>query len=347
MNNDPQRLSRRTFLESAAAATTATLGVATELWLSPGRAQAAGTPQGQTGSSKTPVQADSPLVTHHTVVLSGMRQHYVMAGSGEPVVLLHGFPETWYAWRKIIPALSQHYTVVAPDLRGCGDSDRPEEGYDKRTVAEDVHQLVRHLNLGPINLVSHDVGMMVGYAYAAAYPTEVRRLVLIEAALPGLGLEKLYDADKYPRMYHLGLCDAPNGLAEALVTGREAVFVAHFMRQQTYDPTGPDQDALDEYARRLAAPGALRGGFEYFRAHKIDAAHNLENAKTKLPMPVLTVGGTASFGADLAPEVRPLVENLQSVMIEDCGHYVAEEKPERVIEELLNFFQKGMNHAAV
>ena len=137
--------------------------------------------------------------------VNGIRLHYRMAGSGEPVVLLHGFPETSNAWRKVMPALAEHYTVVAPDLRGCGESDRPDTGYDKRTVAEDVHQLVHQLGLGPINLVSHDVGMMVGYAYASAYPSEVKRLVLMEAALPGLGLEKLYDADKYPRMYHLPL----------------------------------------------------------------------------------------------------------------------------------------------
>ncbi len=278
---------------------------------------------------------------HHRVEVEGMRQHYLLAGVGEPVVLLHGFPETCYAWRKIIPALAEHHTVVAPDLRGCGDTDRPSGGYDKRTVAADVHRLVEHLELGPINLVSHDVGMMVGYAYACAYPGEVRRLVLMEAALPGLGLEALYDAIKYPRMYHLPLFDAPNGLAEALIAGREKMFVSHFMRQQTYDPTGPDEEALDEYARRLAAPGALHAGIEYFRAHKIDAEHNREYAKTKLPMPVLTIGGTASFGANLEPEIRPLVENLRSVMIDQCGHYLAEEQPQRVIEELRRFFNEA------
>ena len=197
-----------------------------------------------------------------------------MAGSGEPVVLLHGFPKTSNAWRKVMPGLVAHYTVLAPDLRGFGDSGRPETGYDKRTVAEDVHQLVHHLGLGPINLVSHDVGMMVSYAYACAYPSEVKRSVLMEAALPGLGLEKLYDADKYPRMYHLPLFGAPNGLAEALITGREAMFVRHFMRQQAYNTAALEDDVLNDYAVKLAAPGALRAGIAYFRAHKIDAEQN-------------------------------------------------------------------------
>lgn len=254
------------------------------------------------------------------------------------MVLLHGFPETSFAWRKVMPALAERYTVIAPDLRGCGASDRPDGGYDKRTVASDMRELVRQLDLGPINLVSHDVGMMVGYAYACAYPDEVRRLVLMEAALPGLGLEELYDAAKYPRMYHLPLFEAPNGLAEALITGRERMFVDHFMRQQTYDPEGPDEEALDEYARRLAAPGALRGGIGYFRAHAIDAEHNRESARTKLRMPVMTVGGTASFGANLAGQITPLVETLTSVMVDECGHYLAEEQPGRVVEELLRFF---------
>ena len=277
--------------------------------------------------------------SHHTVEVDGLKIHYVTSGAGEPVVLLHGFPETAYAWRKIIPKLAKNYFVVAPDLRGCGDTDRPEDGYDKKNVAKDVFGLIKYLNLGSVNLVSHDVGMMVGYAFAANYPEQVKRLVLMEAALPGLGLEALYDADKYPRMYHLPLFEAPNGLAEMLIEGKESLFVAHFMRQQTYDPTGPDEIALEEYSRRLAQPGALRGGIEYFRAHKRDAIQNIEYAKKKLSMPVLTVGGTASFGANLAPQIKPLVNQLHSVMIESCGHYVAEEQPEKLINELLNFFK--------
>ncbi len=286
------------------------------------------------------VQPEQTKMTFGRAEVNGIRIYYRMAGSGEPVVLLHGFPETSNAWRKVMPALAEHYTVLAPDLRGFGASDRPDNGYDKRTVAEDVHQLVHQLGLGPIHLVSHDVGMMVGYAYACAYPSEVKRLVLMEAALPGLGLEKLYDADKYPRMYHLPLFEAPNGLAEALITGREKMFVRHFMRQQAYNTAALEDDVLDGYADRMAQPGALRAGIAYFRAHKIDAEHNRKNAETRLPMPVLTVGGTASFGADLEGEIRPLAKRMRAVMIENCGHYLAEEQPERIVDELLRFFRE-------
>ncbi len=210
---------------------------------------------------------------HHWVEVNGIRIHYRRAGTGSPLVLLHGFPETSHAWRKILPALSRHFTVIAPDLRGCGDSDRPTTGYDKETVASDIRELVQKLELGPIRLVGHDVGMMVAYAYAASYPENVEQLVLMEAALPGLGLEAMYDSSKEPRMWHLGLFEAPNGLAEALISGCELLFVDHFMRQQAYDPTALE-GGLDEYARRLSAPGALHGGIEYFRSHHIDAQRN-------------------------------------------------------------------------
>ena len=274
--------------------------------------------------------------THHIVQVSGLRMHYVEAGEGEPLVLLHGFPETSYAWRKVMPHLASHFRVIAPDLRGCGDTDRPATGYDKRTVAADVYALVQHLGLPSIRLVGHDVGMMVAYDYAASHRAEVSHLVLMEAALPGLGLEEMYDALKEPRMWHLPLFEAPNALAESLIVGRELLFVEHFMRQQACQPEALD-DCLPEYARRLAAPGALHGGIEYFRAHTIDAGRNREHAKQRLAMPVLTVGGRASFGEQLAKQIKPLVVKLHPVMIEDCGHYLAEEQPERLADALLAF----------
>jgi pimeloyl-ACP methyl ester carboxylesterase len=150
-------------------------------------------------------------------------------------------------------------------------------------------------------------------------------------------LEDLYDADAYPRMYHLGLSEAPNGLAEALINGRELMFVSHFMRQQTYDPTGPDEDALAEYALRLGAPGALRCGLGYFRSHKIDAEHNRQSARTKLAMPVLTVGASLSFKDILAERTPELAEHVRSVVIPECGHYLAEEQPDRLAAVLLSF----------
>jgi pimeloyl-ACP methyl ester carboxylesterase len=331
MNDTVTRLARRgLFGRSAGFATIAALSV------TPAAAVAEADPKPME-KIMTPDVTHALPVSHHTAELNGIRVHYVTAGTGEPVVLVHGFPQTWYAWRKITPALAARYTVIAPDLRGCGDTDRPDVTFDKRTAAEDIHQLVQHLGVGPVNLVGHDVGTMVSYAYAATYRNEVRRLALMESALPGFGLEDLYDADAYPRMYHLGLSEAPNGLAEALINGRELMFVSHFMRQQTYDPTGPDEDALAEYALRLGAPGALRCGLGYFRSHKIDAEHNRQSARTKLAMPVLTVGASLSFKDILAERTPELAEHVRSVVIPECGHYLAEEQPDRLAAVLLSF----------
>lgn len=331
MNDTVTRLARRDlFGRSAGLATIAALGVA------PAASPAEADPKPRE-EIMTPDVTHALPVSHHTAELNGIRVHYVTAGTGEPVVLVHGFPQTWYAWRKIIPALAARYAMIAPDLRGCGDTDRPDVTFDKRTAAEDIHQLVRHLGVGPVNLVGHDVGTMVSYAYAATYRNQVRRLALMESALPGFGLEELYDADAYPRMYHLGLSEAPNGLAEALINGRELMFVSHFMRQQTYDPTGPDEDALAEYALRLGAPGALRCALGYFRSHKIDAEHNRESARTKLAMPVLTVGASLSFKDILAERTPELAERVRNVVIPDCGHYLAEEQPDRLAAVLLSF----------
>lgn len=275
-------------------------------------------------------------LAHHTVEVNGVRLHYVTAGAGDPVVLLHGWPQTWHEWRHLIPVMASRYTVVAPDLRGFGDSDKPASGYDKRTVAEDIRQLARHLGLREINLVGHDIGMMVAYDYAAAHPQEVRRLAVAEAALPGLGLEELMDAAKYPKFWHFGFFAAP-GVPEMLVAGREQMFLSYFVRHLAYDSYAVTEDDLGKYARRMAAHGALRGGFEHYWAFPTDARNNKENARTKLPMPVLAIGGDHSMAGQVARMMQPLANDVHPAVIEHCGHWVAEEQPARLAELLTDF----------
>jgi pimeloyl-ACP methyl ester carboxylesterase len=275
-------------------------------------------------------------LAHHTAEVNGVRLHCVTAGAGDPVVLLHGWPQTWHEWRHLIPVMASRYTVVAPDLRGFGDSDKPASGYDKRTVAEDIRQLVRHLGLREIDLVGHDIGMMVASDYAAAHPQEVRRLAVAEAALPGLGLEELMDAAKYPKFWHFGFFAAP-GVPEMLVAGREQMFLSYFVRHLAYDSYAVTEDDLGKYARRMAAPGALRGGFEHYRAFPTDARNNEENARTKLPMPVLAIGGDHSMAGQVARMMQPLANAVHPAVIERCGHWVAEEQPARLAELLTDF----------
>lgn len=279
-------------------------------------------------------------ISHHTAVVNGVRLHYVMAGSGEPLVLLHGFPQTWREWHQMIPALAEKFTVIAPDLRGFGDSDKPGSGYDKRTVAEDIYQLVQHLGFKDINLVGHDIGMMVAYEYASAHPGEVTRLAMLEAGLPGLGLEALFDSAAFPQFYHFGFFRAP-GLAEALIAGREKMFITAFIRHLAYDTYAVTDADLNEYAERLSAPGALRASFEHYRAFDIDAVNNQQNAQTKLTMPVLAVGGQYCMNDQMGFIMNPLAEDVQSVVIERSGHWLTEEQPEQLTSVLLDFFTQA------
>ncbi len=274
-------------------------------------------------------------LTHHTRYINGVRIHYVMAGSGEPLVLLHGWPQTWYAWKEVIPALAEHYTVIAPDLRGSGYSDKPATGYDKKTLADDVRQLVQQLGFEKISLVGHDIGGMVAFSYAAEYPEEVRKLVLMELLVPGFGLEKLMDVAQ-GGMWHFGF-HMVQDLPEALITGRERIYLSHFFRSLSYNPETIHEEAITEYVHQYAEPGALRAGFEQYRTLFEDSEHNQQLIQNKLEMPILAFGGDRSVGDFLRQSLLPIAEQVSGGAIENCGHYIAEEQPEFFVKELLAF----------
>ncbi len=277
-------------------------------------------------------------ITHHTVTVNDVRLHYVLAGRGEPVVLLHGWPQTWYEWRQIVPALAAKYTVIAPDMRGLGDSAKPATGYDKRTVADDIYKLVRHLGFERIFLIGHDWGGPVAYAYASAHPDDVRRLVILDVAIPAAGLEQIPQASRRGGLWHIsfhGVRDLP----EALIAGRERTYLTWFYRT-AYNPDAISEQAIDEYVRCYSAPGGLRAGFEYYRAIFDDIDHNKENAKRKLKMPVLALGGANGFGALTLHSMKSLAENVRGAVIERCGHWIPEERPDYLIDQLLPFFSE-------
>lgn len=274
--------------------------------------------------------------THHTALVNGVRLHYVIAGKGDPVVLLHGWPQTWYAWRRVIPTLAERYTVIAPDMRGLGDSSKPTTGYEKRTLAEDIYQLVRGLGFERIFLVSHDLGAMVAHAYAAAHGEDVRRLVVLESSIPGFGLEQAMDVSR-GGFWHMGFHMARD-IAEALVTGRERLYLSYFYKNYAYSPTAIAEADIDEYVRCYSAPGGLRAGFEYYRTFLDDAAYNRSNAKTKLKMPVLALGGETATGSHVLSSLEAVTADVRGGVIERCGHWVPEEQPEYLIEQLLTFF---------
>lgn len=275
----------------------------------------------------------SEAPTHHAALANGIRLHYVHAGSGDPVVLLHGWPQTWYMWRKIIPALAERYTVIAPDLRGFGESAKPVDGYDKKTVAEDVHELVRQLGLGRIFLVGHDLGGPVAYAYAWAHPGEVRRLVILDTALT---IDDAEFAEFYKRLFHLSFHAQPD-IAVALVSGRERTYLTHFYRN-CYNPGAFSAADIDEYVTCFSAPGAMRASMAHYGALPLDLEHRKEMAKRKLEMPVLALGGEMSFGKRVLRSCEQVAQDVRGGAIAGCAHWIAEEQPEELARRLLAFF---------
>jgi pimeloyl-ACP methyl ester carboxylesterase len=285
-------------------------------------------------------QISSPMefnrtFTHHTANANGVRLHYVSGGSGEPVVLLHGFASTWYEWRHVAPELAKRYTVIIPDLRGAGDSAKPAIGYDKWTMAEDIYQLVRQLGHQRIFLVGHDIGGMVAYSYAAAHHEDVRRLALIECLLAGVG--DWEEAKRNPIFWHFGFHSVPN-LPEALVQGRERIYLNEFWEHGSYNPAAITEEDKNEYLRSYAAPGGMRAAFEYYRAYPEDERCARENAVRKLEMPVIAFGGAQAIGEMTLKAARAVANNVRGGVIDRCGHWIPEERPEYLTDQLLAFF---------
>ena len=271
----------------------------------------------------------------------GLRLHYAEAGSGErTIVLLHGFPQTWWEWHKAIPELvAGGFRVVAPDYRGAGDSWRPAGGYDKVTMAGDVRALVReHLGIeGRLAVVGHDIGLMVAYAYAQAYRDEVSHLVVVDAPLPGTEVFDRLRSD--PRVWHFAF-HGTRDIAEMLVAGRERPYLQAFFGARVFDPSAIGPEDLDVYVSAYSAPGAMRAGFEVYRAFDRDAEDNRAALARngKLTVPVLAVGGEISTSGALVEEMmREVAEDVRGVRVPRTGHWIPEEAPEAFVRAVLDF----------
>jgi pimeloyl-ACP methyl ester carboxylesterase len=288
--------------------------------------------------------AVSPPVEHHYAELGEVMLHYVTAGQGPPVVLLHGWPQTWWEWRHTMAALAPHYTVIAPDLRGLGDSSRPLGGYDKRTVAGDVWRLVSQaLGHQRFRLVGHDWGGPTAFALAADHPDAVQQLAIVDVVIPGCGGDFSQGGRRWHHQFHI----TPD-LPEALVQGREQLYLRWFYRTFAYFPGAIGEADLDEYVRTYSQPGAMRAGFAYYRAIAEDAKANAAQLATgfRLPMPVLAVGGANSYphargrGREVEESLRRVARDVTGAVIPDCGHFVPEEQPTVFNRLLLEFFAR-------
>lgn len=271
-----------------------------------------------------------------TTNANGVKIHYLKAGTGKkPLVLIHGFGETSRMWIPLFEEFGKEYTLIAPDIRGLGDSSRPASGYDKKTAAVDIRELVKSLGYERIDLVGHDIGLMVAYAYAAQYPNEVERLALLEAPIPGVGAvwEQIYTN---PVLWHFHFVHSP--IALDLVKGRERTFLEHFWQSLSAHPEKFAEGERQAYAESYAQEGAMRAAFEYFKAfNKQDAEDNRRFAATKLPMPVLVVTGDKAMGDALEIQAKIVSDNVTAVKLTDTGHWLMEERPAETKAALMKF----------
>lgn len=279
---------------------------------------------------------------HRLAETNGIRLHFVTGGQGPPLYLLHGWPQTWLEWRHIAQRLMGSYTVVLPDLRGFGDSERPPAGYDVATQARDIAGLADSLGHRRIVVAAHDLGGPVAYALAALRSDLVVGLALFEAPLFGIegpGIPD-YSRDLWHFPFH-----ATRDLAESLIAGREALYVEHFFTEFAYDKGAFSPELVAEYARQLARPGALRGGLEHYRAIGASAAQIRTFAERPLSVPVFGFGGSHSLGAAVHASVARVALDARGGVIDRCGHWVCEERPDEVERHIRAAIAASEEHA--
>lgn len=269
----------------------------------------------------------------------GARIYHVSGGAGEPVLLVAGWPQSWYCWRKVMPLLANRYRVIAIDPPGLGDSEAPRDGYDTANIAHCIDDLLDTLGVARINFIGHDLGAWFGYAYAVRYPARVARLALIEAAVPGLAPAAAFafERTRVAKNWHFFFNVQPD-LPEALIAGRERIYLDWLFKNRCATPGAIDAEALDEYVRVYSAPGAMARGFGYYRAMFDSIEQNLATKAVPLDMPLLAVGGERWLGRAIETAMASVATRMRGEVIPGCAHFPPEETPDvlaRMIEELL------------
>ncbi|HKN74347.1 MAG TPA: alpha/beta hydrolase [Candidatus Acidoferrum sp.] len=278
-------------------------------------------------------QPANEAIASQSADVDGVKLHYLKAGHGPAVILLHGYTQTSRMWRPIMPLLAEKFTVIAPDLPGIGDSEIPKAGLDMKSAAIRIHGLVKSLGIENARVVGHDIGLMVAYAYAAQFPAETEKLVVMDAFLPGVaGWEAVYND---PAIWHFRF----NGpTPEALVRGRERTYFDYFWNDFAADKTHslPEADRA-AYVAAYSRPGRMHAGWEYFVSFQQAAKDFAELSKTKLTMPVLAIGGEKANGTVLGEQMKIVATDATMLVLKDCGHWVMEEKPKETTEALAKF----------
>ena len=280
-------------------------------------------------------------IEHSNIEANGVRFHVATAGDGPPVYLLHGWPQTSYCWHRIIPALAERYTVVAPDQRGFGYSSKPDSGYDAHTLGDDIAALARVLGHEGIAVVGHDWGGTPAYSVAARHRDLVRSLTMLDTLLPGF---RLYNEWMIPKadgqfIWHQAFMSVPE-IPEMLIRGHERDIISWFFTAYTYDPTAVTQEEVDFYEHTMKLPGALRGGIEWYRAWFQSAEQIAELVKDKLDIPVLALGGEVSCNTMTLENMQEVATDVRGGVVERCGHWMVEERAEHMIELLTAFLDE-------
>jgi len=266
-----------------------------------------------------------------TVNINGTGIHYVMGGSGEPLLLIHGFGQNWYMWNRLLPELSKHFTVIAPDLPGLGESDKPDTGYTKKQLAQDLHGLVKQLGYSNIDVVGHDIGLMVAYAYTAQYSNEVKKLALLDALLPGV--EPVW-SEVRAKAWWFGFFALP--ASAEVVAGKEKEFLTGFWPVVGHVQNAFTKEETDEFIRAYKTPRSTYGAFHWFAAFDQDALDNKEFMKHKLKMPLLAMAG--EYASAFLPEhCRLVAEHVTPSIIKGAGHWIVQENTPQVQQDLLAF----------
>jgi len=282
------------------------------------------------------VEPFPPAFKTQTISTNGADIYVRVGGKGPAVVLLHGYGETGDMWAPLAAQLVRDHTVIVPDLRGMGLSSRPPSGYDKKTQGEDIAGVLDALKIGKTDLVTHDIGNMVGYAFAAEHRDRVTKFVLIDAPLPGVG--PWDDIIRSHALWHFSFY-GPD--AERLVKGRERIYLDRFWNEFSADPKNFDEASRAHYAKLYAQPGAMHAGFEQFKAFDQDAIDNKAFvAQGLLTMPVLAIGGEKSFGPTMAVVMRAAASNVTEGIVPHSGHWIMEENPTATIKLITDFLAK-------
>src|SRR5216683_3166028 len=280
----------------------------------------------------TAAVADSGISARDAEI-GGVKLHYLTAGHGSSLILLHGYAETSLMWRPIIPVLAQRFTVIAPDLPGIGDSAIPNDGLDMKNAAVRIHDLAKSLGVQKAEVVGHDIGLMVAYAYAAQFPAEVEKLVVMDAFLPGVaGWEAVYNN---PSLWHFRF-HGPT--PEVLVRGRERTYFDYYWNDFAADKTRsiPEADRK-AYSAAYARPGRMRAGWGYFDSFPQAAKDFAQLSQTRLAMPVLSIGGEKSLGTVLGEQMKLVGSDVTVVLLKDTGHWLLEENPKETTDALIKF----------